>query len=102
VECATAVLNGQLSTFEGCLRLADLRHVLVDNWLDDPDFEVFGVIACELDGLPIGAARQYWGAEALEREDRKLADYEALVKAQIREACRNVVARFSEKPNASV
>jgi hypothetical protein len=74
----------------------------VDNWIDDPDFVPFGGIASEVDGLPIGRARQYWSAEALEREDRELAIYESAVKDQVHVACRNVVTRFSGKPSASV
>lgn len=102
VAYAKAILNEEIGFFEGCLRLADLTPALVDNWIDDPDFVLFGAIASEVDGLPIGRARQYWSAEALEREDRKLGSYESAVKDEVREACRNVVARFSGRPGASV
>ena len=102
VAYAKGILNETIGLFEGCLRLADLSHALVDSWIDDPDFVLFGGIASEVDGLPIGRARQYWSAEALEREDRKLARYESEVKELVREACRNVVARFSGRPSASV
>lgn len=102
VAYAKAVLDEKIGMFEGCLRLADLTPALVDNWLDDPDSVLFGAIASEVDGLPIGRARQYWSAEALAREDQKLAVYESAIKEQVHEACRNVVARFSGRPSASV
>jgi len=102
VAYAMAILNGEIAFFEGCLRVADLSRALVDNWIDDPDFALFGGIASEVDGLPIGRARQYWDADALEREDRKLASYESAVKDQVRAACLNVIARFSGRPSASV
>lgn len=102
VQCATAILNGELGLLEGCQRLADLADSLVDSWLDDRDFVLFGGVASEADGLPLGTARQYWSAEAFEREDRDIARYEAAVGDQVRAACRNVLARFSEKPSASV
>src|SRR5512134_860089 len=102
VAYAKAVLNDKIGIFDACLRLADLAPALVDNWIDDPDFVLFGGVACEVDGLPIGRARQHWSAEALEREDRKLASYESAIKDQVREACRNVIARFSGRPSASV
>lgn len=94
VSYAKAILNEKIAFFAGCLRLADLAHALVDNWMDDPEFVLFGAIASEVDGLPIGGARQHWSAEALEREDRKLASYESAVKCQVREACLSVIARF--------
>jgi len=102
VQCATAILNRELGLLEGCQRLADLADSLVDSWLDDPDFVLFGGVASEADGLPVGTGRQYWSAEALQREDRDIARYEAAVEGQVRAACRNVVARFSEEPIASV
>ncbi len=101
VECACAVLEGRLCIFEGCQKLADLASALVENWVDDPDFVLFGGIASETDGSPIGATRALWSAEGLAREDRSLIPFEAAVAEQVRAACRNVVARFSEKPSAS-
>lgn len=102
VAYAEGVLNDEIGFFEGCLRLADLAHALVENWIDDPDFVLFGAIASEVDGLPIGRVRQYWSAEALEREDPGLAAYESAVKDRVYEACRNIVARFSGRPGAVV
>jgi hypothetical protein len=102
VACATAVLEGRLGMLEGCKQLSDLAHALVESWFDDEDFLVFGGIADESDALPTGTARQYWSAEALAREDREIARYEALVRDQVLVACRNVVARFKEEPSASV
>jgi hypothetical protein len=102
VACATAVLEGRLGVLEGCKLLSDLAHSLVASWFDDDDFLVFGGLADESDALPTGTARQYWSAEALEREDLEIARYEALVRDQGFAACRNVVARFKEEPSASV
>jgi hypothetical protein len=102
VECAIAVLDGQLGVLEGCKRLTDLGHALVQNLWDDEDFLLFGGIADESDALPTGTERQYWSVEALEREDREIARYEGIVRDQVHAACRNVVARFKDQPSASV
>jgi hypothetical protein len=102
VEYATAILDGQLGVLEGCKRLSHLAHVLVANWVDDEDFVLFGGVADESDALPTGTARQYWSAEALEREDREIARYEAVVRDKVFAACRSVLARFGEQPRASV
>ena len=102
VERATAIIEGRPGVLEGCKQLAAVGHKLLADRFDDEDFSLFDAIACESDNLPTGTARQYWSAEGLEREDREIARYEAVVREQVHAACRNVIARFKRQPSASV
>jgi hypothetical protein len=102
VERATAIIEGRLGVLEGCKQLSAVGHKLLTDRFDDKDFSLFEAIASESDNLPTGTARRYWSAEALEREDREIARYEAVVREQVYAACRNVLARFGGQPSASV
>jgi len=95
VEAATDMLQGRLGLTEGCRRLAGLANEVVPDWRLDSDFVVFGGMASETDTYPVGAAREYWSSQALEREDEKRAKYEATVRDSVLKACANVIARFS-------
>jgi len=94
VEAARGILDGRTALIEGCVTLARLGHNLVPNWALDPDFRIFGGVASETDHFPIGAARANWSPTALEREDAKIAAYEAAVRDHVFKACNNVIARF--------
>jgi hypothetical protein len=94
VEAARDILDGRTALIEGCVSLARLGHDLVPNWAGDPDFRIFGVVASDTDHFPIGAARVHWSPAALEREDAKIATYEASVREEVFKAYRNVIARF--------
>jgi hypothetical protein len=102
VERAMSILEGRLDVLEGCKQLSAFGHQLLADRFDDEDFSLFDSIASESDNLPTGTARQYWSPEALEREDRGIASYEAIVREQVHAACRNVLARFNGQPSANV
>ena len=95
VETASAIISGEVSLIEGCVRLFSLSCGLVSDWRTDPDFRVFGVVASDTDHLPTGSARSYWNVVALEREDVNIAQYEAQARAEVVLACQNIVARFA-------
>ena len=96
VETASAILSGEISLIEGCVRLYSLSSGLVSDWRTDSDFLVFGVVASDTDHLPTGSVRSYWNATALKREDANIAQYEAKARADVVVACQNIVARFAD------
>jgi hypothetical protein len=94
VATAESVVAGDAGILDGCRLLASLAHDLVSDWSRDDDFVVFGAVASEGDNFPGTVARAYWNPVALEREDRKIANFEATYREQVLKACRSVVARF--------
>ena len=52
---------------------------------------IFTGIASETDGLPVGAVRQQWSAEALERKDREIAEGEEFYRDSAMEAATRLV-----------
>ena len=96
-KIAAAVLAGQLSPMLGAIDLNGLRS-LVDVPEDDPDFETFGAIDSECDGLPIGLVRQHWSPGALIRNEPELTRAERWAMDTGAFAFRNVVARFVGAP----
>jgi hypothetical protein len=94
VRLARAVLSGEVGVLEGCIPLASIAHDAVPDWTSDPDFVIFGGVASEIDALPFGPVRERWGSGALARADADIARYSDLVREQILEACRHIIARF--------
>jgi len=95
LRTAQAIRDGELGVLEGSMTLAALAHEVVPDWRSDPDFVVFGGLASKTDHLPIGPARKNWSAEALARADAEVEAIAAVSRAQVREACEHVIARFS-------
>ena len=96
VRRAKAILSGDLDILEGCVALAEVADGVVPLWLDDPDFVVFGAVASECDGIPLGAARQQWQGEALARVNATAQEYSARVRAEVLCSCGNIVSRFGD------
>jgi hypothetical protein len=96
LQAAQAILDGKLSVIEGSRALASYAHDIVLDWSADPDFVVFGAIASETDDLPIGESRRNWSAQALAEGDAKLQRFTSAVESDVRAACANVIARFSD------
>lgn len=92
---ARAIVAGELGVLEGCIPLASLAHDVVPDWRVDPDFVVFGAVASEIDDLPFGVVRERWSSEALVKADQMISRYTQESKAQILEACRSIINRFS-------
>ncbi|ASF47533.1 DUF2489 domain-containing protein [Methylovulum psychrotolerans] len=90
---AQAMLSGELAFLEGVFELAELSH---DPALarHDAGLRLFVVMASELDGLPIGPARQYWSKAALLRHQPSIEAATVWARGLSTEALRNLVARF--------
>jgi hypothetical protein len=63
--------------------------------VNDEDLTTFVAIDSETDTLPVGEARQFWSAEALEREDPKIRQAEELYREAALEAAARLVDRFA-------
>ena len=97
VGYAESVLRGRLGVLEGCVALADIAGRVMPSWLDDPDLAIFGAIASECDGVPLGHARHQWKGAALERMDAAAQKYTDEVRDVVVKACENIVARFGNR-----
>lgn len=93
VDTAKSMLDGQLSFLEGARALSSLRHEAAVRD-DDPDFMAFVAIDSETDELPIGAVRQHWSKEALDKLDYECKDAEIWAKKFGTEACESLIKRF--------
>lgn len=80
---------------EGSIALAAYAHHIVPDWRVDPDFVVFGAIASNADHLPFGQVRSQWSTAALARADEEIEGITEGSRTQVRQACENVIARFS-------
>jgi hypothetical protein len=60
---------------------------------------VFVVIDSETDSLPVGEVRQLWNSQALEREDRKIADAEHLYRKVATEAGASLIRLLDDLPS---
>jgi len=60
------MLDSSVHYLEGALKLSSLRFE-VGLPHDDKDFRLFSLAPSEIDHLPIGAPRQHWSQEALDR-----------------------------------
>jgi hypothetical protein len=62
----------------------------------DPDFNVFAGIETEIDHLPIGAERENWASDALDRKEQEVQAARAWAESVGGlEACRSVISSFS-------
>jgi hypothetical protein len=95
LKTAQTVLDDQLGIIEDSIALAGSAHEVVPDWRDDADFVVFALVADVADRLAIGAVRSRWSAAALTRADREIEDITQSFRGQVRQACQNVIARFS-------
>ncbi len=84
MEIAHRTLNGEYDPLLACRNLADLRDRLPS--VPSETMDVFVGVASEVDGLPIGAERKQWAAEALRSKDIEAADYRERVRATVEEA----------------
>jgi hypothetical protein len=96
LSLAKQLLAGQLNVIAAARQLSALRHDF-DPELDTP-LRVFVGIASETDDLPVGELRQYWASDALERNDREIAEVERLYHDSAIEAATKLV-RLLEVPS---
>ena len=94
VEVASGMLGGSIHYLEGAIELSSLRFEvgLPEN---DIDFLAFTGVASEVDHLPIGAPRQYWSQEALERLEPEIQQYIKWAKEASLSECKSIVVRFN-------
>jgi len=93
-EVALGMLNGSIQYLEGAIELDSLRFEigLPEN---DKDFIAFTGIVSEIDHLPIGASRQYWSQEALERHEPEIQRSIEWAKEVSWTECQSIVTRFN-------
>ncbi|WP_246026311.1 DUF2489 domain-containing protein [Saccharospirillum alexandrii] len=92
-EVASGMIDGSIHYLEGAIELSSLRFEvgLPD---DDKDFLAFTGVASEVDHLPVGAPRQYWSQEALDRHEPDIQQAIKWAKDISLSECRSIVARF--------
>ncbi len=93
-EVASGMLDGSIHYLEGAIELSSLRFDvgLPEN---DSDFLAFTGVSSEVDHLPIGAPRQYWSKEALERHGPEIQQSIKWAKEVSLSECKSIVARFN-------
>ena len=91
---ARGMLDGSIHYLEGAIELSSLR-LGVGLPEDDKDFMAFVVVSSETDNLPIGAPRQHWSQEALDRHEPKIQQSIKWAKEFSLSKCKSIVARFN-------
>jgi hypothetical protein len=95
VSLAQAMLDGQLSFFEGAVQMLAIKNRL-DGIADrDPDFDAFVAIQSETDHLPLQAQWSLWAPTALAKLEPEFRRTEEWAKSFAPQACRNLIARFA-------
>lgn len=95
VALCQAMLCGEMTFFEGAMRVCSLRSGIGARE-DDPDFNVFIVIRSETDHLPPAHIQHRWSQGALQSLRPEFEKTEVWAKSFASKACRNLVQRFSE------
>ncbi len=93
-ELASGMLDGSIHYLEGAIELSSLRFE-VEVPEDDQDFIAVVAVASEIDNLPIGAPRQYWSKEALERHEPEVQKSIKWAKEFSLPQCKSLSERFS-------
>jgi hypothetical protein len=93
VACANDLIEGRIGVIEASRQFSYYR-----SWFraqDDPDFMTFVAIDSDTDNLPVGAVRQKWAIEVLEKKDIEIQHSEALHRSHATEAARNLVKKYA-------
>ncbi|MGI2172802.1 DUF2489 domain-containing protein [Shewanella ulleungensis] len=93
-EVASGMLDGSVHYLEGAHKLSSLRFE-VGLPEDDKDFQSFSLVSSEIDHLPIGAPRQHWSQEALDRLEPEIQQSIKWAKEVSLSECKSIVARFN-------
>lgn len=99
VSLAQAMLDGELSFFEGAAQVLIIKNRLSGIADRDPDFDVFVVIQSETDHLPHEAQHSLWPQAALAELEPEFRRTEEWAKSFAPQACRNLITRFGTSPN---
>ncbi|MBS0370948.1 MAG: DUF2489 domain-containing protein [Proteobacteria bacterium] len=93
VSLCNAMLAGDLSFFEGAIRICSLRgHLGVPD--DDSDITAFVAIESETDHLPMARTQHLWSSGAVHRLQPEFQRTEEWAKGFAPNACRNLIERF--------
>jgi len=93
-EVCSGMLDGSINYLEGAIELASLRFE-VGLPEDDKDFLAFSGVSSETDHLPIGASRQYWSKESLERHEPEIQNSIRWAKEVSIHECKSISERFN-------
>ena len=101
LDAARAIISGQRSVIDGCRFLTALRFELE---LPDvsKDFDPIVGIDSDSDHLPVGESRQYWAADALERKDIEIAEFESSYREYAIQACAVLIAKLEKTVQQAV
>lgn len=94
VELARGMIEGSIHYLGGAIELSSLRFELglPEN---DSDFLAFAAVASEVDHLPLGATRQYWSQEALNKHESEIEQSINWAKEFSLSNCKSILERFS-------
>ncbi|MDX6851590.1 DUF2489 domain-containing protein [Gilvimarinus sp. SDUM040013] len=92
-EIASGMLDGSIHYLEGAIKLASLRFE-TEVGEDDGDFLAFSGVSSETDHLPLGSAREFWSAEALERHEHEIQKTIKWAKEVSLFECKSIAERF--------
>ncbi|MFM2448719.1 MAG: hypothetical protein RIS44_1169 [Pseudomonadota bacterium] len=94
VGMAAAMLDGNLSFFEGAVEVLRLRSAIGGVSDRDPDFDAFVAIESETDHLPLKAQHHLWNANALADLQSEFQRTEMWAAGFAPDACRGLIERF--------
>ncbi len=89
---ARELLSGSISITEAARRIMGPAYEL-GSALEEP-FVTFLGIDSETDAFPLGAVRDHWNPEALQRQDAERGRYESSVRDRALKACRELLQRL--------
>jgi len=95
IELATAILDGKIGVIDGCRQMIRVTHGIAKVGSEKALLTFIGVES-ETDHLLIGEARKNVAPDALAQMDADVKRSEKLYRESVFEACRRVVARFSQ------
>jgi hypothetical protein len=95
VQRARDVVEGRVGIIEAARVLKELAFRVRAE--EDPDFVTFRVIDSESHPLPVGPERKNWSADALEREDAKIAAFEEHWLAKAVSSARSLAQRYASQ-----
>ena len=94
VQIAQAMLENQISFFEGAKVVFELRSQIGGVLESDPDFNAFVAIYSETDHLPYEAQRHLWSLDALAKLESEYEKTELWAASFAPEVCQNLLNRF--------
>lgn len=97
VTIANQMLDETIGIVEGSIAICRARPGLGDEDIQAEVLFPFIAFESELHDFPIGKERQYWNEEALKAKDRRLNEIVDAARPEILEACRTLIAQWSER-----